>query len=80
MVFIVCSIYMHIYVYLYLLFGKENLSRRIMKPKRYEKYGLFLLSHDYLVVAWAAMLGNECFMVIYIYIRIHLNEVFLFLS
>ena len=37
-------------------------------PKRYAKYGLFLLSHDYQVV-WATMMGNECFMVcMYIYI------------
>ena len=26
------------------------------------KYGLFLLSRDYLVV-WATMMGNECFMI-----------------
>ena len=39
-------------------------------PKRYAKYGFFLLSRDYQVV-WATMMGNECFMItIYIYIYI----------
>ena len=37
-------------------------------PKRYAKYGLFLLSRDYLVV-WAAMMGNECFTItIYVFL------------
>ena len=49
--------------------------RRRQMPKRYAKYGLFLLSRDYLVV-WATMMGNECFMItIYIYTNFpYLNE------
>ena len=45
--------------------------------KRYTKYGLFLLSRDYLVV-WATMMGNECFMIViylFIYLFTHLFKV-----
>ena len=39
-------------------------------PKRYAKYGLFLLSRDYQVV-WATMMGNECFMIILYFLLIN---------
>ena len=49
-------------------------------PKRYAKYGFFLLSRDYLVVR-ATMMGNDCFTIttniyiyIYIYIYVHISE------
>ena len=38
----------------------EGCIRRRRMPKRNAKYGLFLLSRDYLV-GWATMIGNECF-------------------
>ena len=41
-------------------------------PKRYAKYGLFLLSCDSQVV-WATTMGNECFMItIYIYMYMYI--------
>ena len=38
--------------------------------KRYAKYDLFLFSRDYLAER-ATMLGNECFMIIYVNIYRH---------
>ena len=62
--------------------------RRKKMPKRYSKYGLFLLSLDYLVI-WANMMGNECFLwlwlpyiyiyIIYIYIYIYIIYIYIYI-
>ena len=57
--------YIYLYVYQY-IYGKVGMiitaiCWNLMQqnyPKHNTKYGLFLLSHDYLV--WATMMGNEC--------------------
>ena len=76
----------YIYIYIYLLYIccifviyllKRCIRRRRM-PKRYAKYGLFLLSRDHLVVC-ATMMGNECFIItIYIYI-IYIYNIYIYI-
>ena len=59
-------IYIYIYIYIYIHRMHQKKARRWVK--RYVKYGVFLLSRDYLVVR-ATMMRNECFMItIYTYI------------
>ena len=40
----------NIYIYIYIYIFVERMHQKKAKPKRYAKYGLFLLSRDHLVV------------------------------
>ena len=62
---------MYIYnIYIYIFVEKMHQKKANVKYIKYTKYGLFLLSHDYLVVQ-ATMMGNECFMIT-IYIQLYI--------